>query len=545
MSQSLLPHIEPITSEAKRCKLDFGKMSGVENEVKSISEFFDISRVQTIIFSCLLEFSFHRTVTFDFFALNADCSIIHIINLTNEFESLEKKRLIKKVCKENGRQLLFHDIGYSVPYNVIESLRLNNRQLINDCAKMNLPLLVEKVAEMIEERSNSSSSTKEMLEQVEFLLAINKDNPFINFINSNIKNTTNKCLVLSLSLLSFRRREVNSLEGITSSIFDNLSEQLEYEQNLLARNNELTRNGIIRFVESEFMDEKVPMLTDKTIKLLYADYPELKVELEVDGVIRSNKIAAKKLFYDSNLSGQIKKLIRTISQNHYEVVQSKLTQNGLPTGITAMFYGSSGTGKTESIYQIARITGRDIMMVDLSQLKSKWFGDSEKRVKKIFDDYNRLCNNYTIKPILFINEADGMFTKRLTNGISSADQAVNTMQNIILQALENFEGILLATTNLSANLDSALERRFLFKIEFKNPHPNTSQRIWKSKIPELKPSYIKLLSVRYQLSGGEIENVARKYFMDKIINDKRVGIEQIISYCEEEKPFQKQRKIGF
>lgn len=185
------------------------------------------------------------------------------------------------------------------------------------------------------------------------------------------------------------------------------------------------------------------------------------------------------------------------------------------------------------------------MMVDLSQLKSKWFGDSEKRVKKIFDDYNRLCNNYTIKPILFINEADGMFTKRLTNGISSADQAVNTMQNIILQALENFEGILLATTNLSANLDSALERRFLFKIEFKNPHPNTSQRIWKSKIPELKPSYIKLLSERYQLSGGEIENVARKYFMDKIINDKRVGIEQIISYCEEEKPFQKQRKIGF
>lgn len=545
MSQSLLPHIEPITSEAKRCKLDFGKMSGVENEVKSISEFFDISSVQTIIFSCLLEFSFHRTVTFDFFALNADCSIIHIINLTNEFESLEKKRLIKKVCKENGRQLLFHDIGYSVPYNVIESLRLNNRQLINDCAKMNLPLLVEKVAEMIEERSNSSSSTKEMLEQVEFLLAINKDNPFINFINSNTKNTTNKCLVLSLSLLSFRRREVNSLEGITSSIFDNLSEQLEYEQNLLARNNELTRNGIIRFVESEFMDEKVPMLTDKTIKLLYADYPELKVELEVDGVIRSNKIAAKKLFYDSNLSGQIKKLIRTISQNHYEEVQSKLTQNGLPTGITAMFYGSSGTGKTETIYQIARITGRDIMMVDLSQLKSKWFGDSEKRVKKIFDDYNRLCNNYTIKPILFINEADGMFTKRLTNGISSADQAVNTMQNIILQALENFEGILLATTNLSANLDSALERRFLFKIEFKNPHPNTSQRIWKSKIPELKPSYIKLLSERYQLSGGEIENVARKYFMDKIINDKRVGIEQIISYCEEEKPFQKQRKIGF
>jgi SpoVK/Ycf46/Vps4 family AAA+-type ATPase len=187
------------------------------------------------------------------------------------------------------------------------------------------------------------------------------------------------------------------------------------------------------------------------------------------------------------------------------------------------------------------------MMVELSQVKSKWFGESEKQVKKIFDDYRKIYNNNKVKPILFINEADGMFSKRLgiTGKTSSVDQTVNTIQNIILQELENFDGILFATTNLTENLDSAFERRFLFKVEFKNPLPEISEKIWKSKLPEFKSQYLKTLSSRYQLSGGEIENVARKYMIEKVIESKQIGLDRLMEFCELEKPFQKQNKIGF
>lgn len=194
--------------------------------------------------------------------------------------------------------------------------------------------------------------------------------------------------------------------------------------------------------------------------------------------------------------------MNVLFKKNFEEFQIKLQESNLPKCITAIFYGQSGTGKTETAYQIGKKTNRDLMMVDLSQIKSKWFGESEKQVKKIFDDYRRLFNNNAIKPILFINEADGMFSKRMgiSGKTSATDQTNNTIQNIILQELESFEGILFATTNLTENLDSAFERRFLFKVEFKSPNSEISEKIWKSKLPELKPTYLKSLASKYQLS---------------------------------------------
>ena len=258
--------------------------------------------------------------------------------------------------------------------------------------------------------------------------------------------------------------------------------------------------------------------------MLYKLFPELYVQEEsIDGLMKSASIKSKRLYYDDLLKKQVDSLTTVLRKKHFSQFQAKLNESNLPKGITAIFFGQSGTGKTETAYQIAKKTGRDIMMVELSQLKSKWFGESEKKVKGIFDDYKRIFNNNKVKPILFINEADGMFSKRMENNgkASSTDQTLNTIQNIILQELENFEGILFATTNLTGNLDSAFERRFLFKVEFKNPVPEIREKIWKSKLPELTPTHLKSLSSKYQLSGGEIENVARKYMIEKVIERKQ------------------------
>jgi len=240
-------------------------------------------------------------------------------------------------------------------------------------------------------------------------------------------------------------------------------------------------------------------------------------------------------------------LTSVMMKKNFGEFQTRLQEISLPKGITAIFYGESGTGKIETAYQIAKKTGRDILMIELSQLKSKWFGESEKQVKGIFDAYRRIFDNYKVKPILFINEADGMFSKRMeiTGRKSSTDQTMNTIQNIILQELENFEGILFATTNLTENLDSAFERGFLFKVEFKNPVPEIREKIWKSKLPELTPTHLKNLSSKYQLSGGEIENVARKYMIEKVIERKKLSLARLMEFCELEKPFQKQNRIGF
>ncbi len=176
--------------------------------------------------------------------------------------------------------------------------------------------------------------------------------------------------------------------------------------------------------------------------------------------------------------------------------------------------------KPKPFYQLARRTEREIMKVDISQTKSMWFGESEKRIKKIFQDYRSYSENWKMMPILLFNEADAIISKRKDIGFSSVSQTENAIQNIILDELEQFKGIFIATTNLISNIDPAFDRRFLFKIEYHKPSPETIASIWKSKLNNFNQFNIEHFSHSYPLSGGQIENIVRKMEMQFVLQGK-------------------------
>ena len=125
-------------------------------------------------------------------------------------------------------------------------------------------------------------------------------------------------------------------------------------------------------------------------------------------------------------------------------------------------------------------------------------------------------------------------------------QTENAIQNIILQELENFDGIFLATTNMVVNLDSAFERRFLFKIDFHKPSTEIMQKIWKAKLKEFPQLQYKTLVNSYNLTGGQIDNIIRKSDIYNIIYGEIPNFNNIIEYCEVEKINKnKIRNIGF
>jgi SpoVK/Ycf46/Vps4 family AAA+-type ATPase len=101
--------------------------------------------------------------------------------------------------------------------------------------------------------------------------------------------------------------------------------------------------------------------------------------------------------------------------------------------------------------------------------------------------------------------------------------------------MEKLNGILIATTNLTENLDKAFERRFLYKIRFGKPSLEARCNIWKSMIPSLSDDEALILAESYNLSGGQIENVARKRTIDSIINGKEPSIEDTMAYCNAER----------
>jgi SpoVK/Ycf46/Vps4 family AAA+-type ATPase len=264
--------------------------------------------------------------------------------------------------------------------------------------------------------------------------------------------------------------------------------------------------------------------------------------------ILASSIKEKKLFYNKQQCQQIDDLASLLQEENFKSIQNRLSENGMRNGFACLFYGTAGTGKTESVYQIARKTNRDILMVDISQMKTCWYGESEKLVKNLFVKYRNIVRQGSLAPILLFNEADALISKRLkfNDSSRSTDMSENSIQNIILQEIENLEGILIATTNMTQNMDKAFERRFIYKIEFFKPDINARQEIWKSIMTDLDEESIQKLAIKYDFSGGQIENIARKSCVGKILYGQNPSIEKLDSFCREEiSNKDSQKKIGF
>ena len=173
-------------------------------------------------------------------------------------------------------------------------------------------------------------------------------------------------------------------------------------------------------------------------------------------------------------------------------------------------------------------------MVDITKLKSKWVGESEQAVRQLFKNYNRFSELSVKTPILLFNEADAIFGLRKEGADSSVDKMNNAIQNIILQEMENIKGIMIATTNLTRNFDTAFERRFLYKVEFHNPDLDSKSHIWRSMVNGMKVNVAETLAAEYDFSGGQIENIARKIDVDYILHGRKSNLDQIRNFCDQE-----------
>ena len=124
---------------------------------------------------------------------------------------------------------------------------------------------------------------------------------------------------------------------------------------------------------------------------------------------------------------------------------------------------------------------------------------------------------------------------------------IKSMQNILLENLEKFDGIMIATTNLEINMDAAFERRFLYKIKFENPTLEAKTAIWQSKLNWLPDEQAKQLANEYNFSGGEIDNVVRKATMEEILNGSKVTLNRLEELCNSKKLISSNsgRKMGF
>jgi SpoVK/Ycf46/Vps4 family AAA+-type ATPase len=175
-------------------------------------------------------------------------------------------------------------------------------------------------------------------------------------------------------------------------------------------------------------------------------------------------------------------------------------------GYRSLFYGPPGTGKTLTATLLGKTTGLDVYRIDLSLLVSKWIGETEKNLSRVFDQAE--INDW----ILFFDEADALFGKR-TQTTSANDRYANQEVAYLLQRIEEYSGVAILATNLKGNIDDAFARRFQSMIFFPVPPPEERLRLWRGAFSEqvkLQASVdLEAIAEEFEITGGAIVNVLR------------------------------------
>ena len=283
---------------------------------------------------------------------------------------------------------------------------------------------------------------KRFITEVNFLCGGSRNMPFVKNINSRNFGVKNSMVLLAFctalvedDVETLKFSQIRYLYGRRS---EETQREFESGDHIL-----FTAGRLEHTCDYGLADTTEYRLTDKAREELLGSLAASdKKKVKENNIIQAETLAEKKLHYPPRVRSQIDELASLLREDNFAPIVKRLKESAMKTGFACLFSGPPKTGKTETAYQIARATGRDIFFVDISETKSMWFGESEKRIKSLFTRYNNMAKHASPAPILLFNEADAILGKRQELGDERRGpaQTENAMQNILLQEIENLAG---------------------------------------------------------------------------------------------------------
>ncbi len=512
---------------------------------------FDLSPTQSVLFSVFVSYSDKGSISMGEVQRWFNLPAISMLKYAADIQALLDRKLICKTAPDR----FGHKDGdtYRVPSRIKNQIKNNKLDSAIVIENLDFNGVFSVLAEIFEGgiRTNEYRTIWNQLKE------LYEANSAVAFCRNmmDLSNRFTKNEVVLLSFICYRyviMFEKKFDEDTLGELLINEAERKIESSTLFDEDRALHQNGLIEFGnDNGFYETRSILLTYKAKQLLLKesgmDLGEETVSL--DGVMAPEDIPAREMFYTAEVHNKLDEFSKLLEKESFINICKRLKESNLRTGFCCLFYGPPGTGKTETALQLARISGRGALAVDFSQLRSKWVGETEKNVRLVFSEYRRkVKNSKNLAPILLFNEADGIIGKRFANVEKESDKMENAVQNIILEEMETLEkGIMIATTNFTASFDSAFERRFIYKVKFENPDKACRKSIWMSMIDNLPEQEAELLSRQYDFSGGQIENITRKYIVDQILfGETGNRLDKLMKYCASERICDSiSRKMGF
>ena len=552
ISKELLSAIQKIVSETKGQCLNDELINELADVTKPISEFYDLTSFQALIFSVYLEcglkdIDVDTERLIDYYGKNM--SVMADINEAID-QLLEKKLVyIRRHDHSSSRRKSFNRTIASKD-KVLDSLMKGDKTLLEITKVTNFSSLLTEVRELLVKRIDGIISTYELGTEVRGILDQHKGFPEVEWLLS-IEGLDNYdiCLALDLTIEHIEGAEEVDFDKLIKEVFSEVQDRVKYKRKVKENKCPLVLNDIIEFTDSGFSFLNYIRLSDTAMDIFLGGYKDtIKKDFKpkMGTLIYPDNINSEKLYYNPAEREQIETLTTALDDTNYKDLVERMRFQGMKAGFSVLLYGYPGTGKTSSVKQIAKATGRRIYMVEIDKIQSKWVGESEKNLAKVFEEYKYCKKYFNIDPILLFNEADAILGKRF-NVNSAVDKTFNALQNILLQELEDFEGIFMATTNLADQLDKAFDRRLLYKVDFQKPEKSISKKILGHAFSYLTEETIEKINDSYTLTGGQIANIRKKLLVKSILKKDLILEEYVQLLCKEENILNQNNRttIGF
>ncbi|HEF3567952.1 TPA: ATP-binding protein, partial [Campylobacter upsaliensis] len=368
------------------------------------------------------------------------------------------------------------------------------------------------------------SHIKEFEKYIKECLKLSK---FHNVLNAIFKehalNTKEQILFLALLKEEYTLSHENSSTREQNALLNLISEnELELRQNKKLLEDDSKLLNLIEYDEylNAFGElSKSFFISDEVLERVINSPTKQNQKLKLESLVKEQEIfeliEPNIDINDIIMPENTKELLSNILKQKDKKVLERLSLWGIKSSknieAKIIFYGPPGTGKTMSAFGVAKAMKKAVLSFDCSKILSKWVGESEQNVRKIFDTYKNIANSCKQSPILLLNEADQFLSTRIEGG-SGSDKMHNQMQNIFLEQIERFSGVLIATTNFLESLDSAFSRRFDLKIEFKKPDFKDRLKMWEKFLPQnadFEEAFELETLAKYELSGAQILMVVK------------------------------------
>lgn len=423
-SNDILANLEKIADISRKHGIDRCMTRG-KAQLDFVALTLEISPLQAVLFSHFMERSAHANIMLSEIADSFKCSKIRVLKYLNECEELEKKKLIRCVRDRDN-----DCISFRVPRDVKTALGKNIPFRPEKKEGLSIYQFFTVLEELFDDRGNSELTYNALKTELLELIDMNMHLQFCKKIMSYGLKENNLMLLILFCHLFGNNSDDNIGFHDLNFLFDNKAEAKFIRTDLSYGNHILIEHKYIEFVNNNgFVDNESWKLSDTAKNDLLPELNIQKKNYQKDMILHRT-IQSKKMFYNEKENENVQKLISLLKEENYQKVQERLSDSGMRKGFACLFSGTPGTGKTETAYQIARETGRNIMMIDISNTKSCWFGESEKRIKAIFKNYRHAVDHSRLAPILLLNEADAVIGKRkVINGSNhSVDQTENAIQ---------------------------------------------------------------------------------------------------------------------